>query len=564
MKTLFVGGNVINVFTGEIEKTNMLVEDKKIIGVGDYYSEEDADVIKNVSGKYICPGFIDGHIHIESTMLQPYEFAKISVPHGTTTVIADPHEIANVCGTEGIEFMLEASKNIPLSIYIMLPSCVPATNFDESNAELSAKELEDFYSHPRVLGLAEMMNYPGVISDDLKVMEKIKSARRYGLMINGHAPLLSGRGLDRYISTGIRDDHECSFIEEAKEKIRKGQHVMIRQGTAARNLDDLLPLFDEPWSHRCLLVADDKHPSDILEHGHIDEIIRQAVLKGKNPVTGIRMATLWAAEYLGLSEIGAIAPGYVADFLILDDLKSVSVREVYRHGIRVACDGKIDRIKEPQIKEELQTKVRHSFNLNPVTEDDLYIDTNGIKKCRVIRIIKGQIITDELITDINFDENNGIDINRDILKIAVFERHRHTGHKGIGFISGSCIKNGAVAASVAHDSHNLIIIGSNEKDMAIAAEHIRIMGGGYVVVSNGRIIADMPLPIAGLMADEAAEVVIEQNKRLRESICVIGPSIDNDLFMTMSFVSLPVIPHIKITTKGIVDVNKQSIVSLLY
>lgn len=562
MRTLLKNGTVINTFTGETEKTNVLTEDGTIAGVGDY-TDSDADIVKDVTGKYICPGFIDGHIHIESTMLLPSELARVCIPHGTTAIVADPHEIANVCGAAGIDFMLKASEGLPLSVYIMLPSCVPATGFDESGAVLEAKDLEPLYDHHRVLGLAEMMNYPGVIARDPAVMAKIAAAKEKGKPINGHAPLLSGKALDSYIAAGIGDDHECSSFEEAAERIRKGQRVMIRQGTAARNLEALLPLFDQPWAHRCLLVTDDKHPADLLTHGHIDSIIRQAVKAGKDPITAIRMATLWAAECFGLRNIGAIAPGYRADILVLDDLNTVSVSDVYCNGVLTCENGKIKPFDPPAISQELWNTVRSTFNMPPVTEKDFHIDLQGIHKCNIIRIIKGELLTEEWQEEVDFDRNNGIDAERDILKIAVLERHKNTGHKGIGLISGTGLKSGAVASSVSHDSHNLIVIGTNDADMAAAAEAVRKMGGGCAAVNNGVTIAEMPLPIAGLMTDLPAEEIAALNEQLRETIHKLGVPADRELLMTTAFVSLSVIPHLKITTKGLVDVNKGRIVPLL-
>lgn len=561
MKTLLQNGIIVNVFTGETERANVLIENDIILGVGDY-RPEDADVVRDVTGKTLCPGFIDGHIHIESTMLLPAEFARVCVPHGTTSVVADPHEIANVCGESGIAFMLEASEEIPLTVYTMLPSCVPATAFDESGAVLEARDLEPFYAHPRVLGLAEMMNYPGVIAGDPQVLDKIHAARAHGRMINGHAPLLSGRDLDRYIAAGIRDDHECSSAAEAKERIRKGQRVMIRQGTAARNLQDLLPLFEEPWAHRCLLVTDDKHPADLLQHGHIDDIIRRAAAAGKNPITGIRMATLWAAEHFGLRNLGAIAPGYTADLLVLDDLPSVRVRDVYRRGIRVVKEGQLTDTGTPVIRPALEAAVRDSFHMPVLSEQDFFLETHGRRSCRVIRLVPDQLITEEWVTDIDFDRANGIDLPRDILKLAVVERHRHTGHKGIGFLSGTGLTSGAIASSVSHDSHNLIVIGTNEADMAAAANRVSATGGGSIVVRDGETLAEMPLPIAGLMTDVPAPVIAAQNERLRKTVHQLGVPQGLEPFMTMAFVSLSVIPHLKMTTQGLVDVDRQQRVPL--
>ncbi len=561
MKTLLKNGHIVNVFSEEVELADILIEDGLIVGVGDY-SDEPADEVIDISGKYVCPGFIDGHIHIESTMLSPSEFARTVLPHGTTAVVADPHEIANVCGTDGIRYMLAASDGLPVSVYIMLPSCVPATDFDESGAVLFADDLEPFYSEQRVLGLAEVMDYPGVISRKKSVMQKIAAAKKHGAVINGHAPLLSGKALDKYICAAIGDDHECSSADEAKERIRKGQTVMIRQGTAAKNLIDLLPLFDKPWSEHCMLVSDDKHPADLLFNGHIDESLRISVSHGKSPVTAVKMATLNAAKYFGLNNIGAVAPGYVADMLILDDLDTFNITKVYKNGVCVVENKTVAPFKTPHIDPDLERKIRSSFNFGKLSPEDLTVCCNEIKKCNVIGIVKDQIITEKLVLDIDFSKNNGIDVSKDILKIAVIERHRNTGHIGIGYIKGTGLKSGALASSVSHDSHNLIVIGTNERDMLVAAEHLRKTEGGLAAVNNGVCICDMPLPVAGLMSDEHADVCSSQNEAVRSAAHSLGCPDGVEPFMNMSFVSLPVIPHLKLTTLGLFDVDTFRLIPL--
>ena len=560
MKLLLKNAQIVNVFTDRLETANVLIDGEKIIGVGEY-NDTDADIVRDLSGKIICPGFIDGHIHVESTMLTPPELARVCLPCGTTAIVADPHEIANVCGFSGIVYMLEASEDLPLSVYIMLPSCVPSTPFDETGAVMEAEELRVLYSHPRVLGLGEMMNYPGVLADDPKVMQKISEAHELGKLVNGHAPLLGGRELDKYIAAGISDDHECSTIDEAVERISKGQHVMIRQGTAAKNLEALLPLFDEPWSRRCILVTDDRHPADLISEGHIDNIIRRAVKAGKSPLTAIRMASLQTAEYFGLKSVGAVAPGYRADLLVLDDLETVKVCDVYCRGQLTVSDGKDIDFKKPEIRSDIRKTVRNSFYLDELSPADFYIEPEG-SRCRVIKITPGQLLTDEWIAEIDFNRANGIDIKRDILKLAVIERHLNTGHKGIGFISGIGMKKGAIASSVSHDAHNLIVIGTNDEDMASAANRIRAMGGGNVVVSEGKIIAEMPLPEAGLMSDLSAAEIAAQNEEVRMAVHKLGDSAEIEPFMNMAFLSLPVIPSLKMTTLGLVDVNRQSLVPL--
>lgn len=562
MKTLFINGKVVNVFTGECSSGDVLVENGKIIGVGDYKNEV-ADVVVDAIGKILCPGFIDGHIHIESSMLTPSEFARVAVVHGTTSVIADPHEIANVCGVDGIKYMLEASENLPLDMYFVLPSCVPATPFDEAGAVLGPDELRGLYSHPRIIGLGEVMSYPLVLAKDSDLLKKISDAKEKGLLINGHAPLLSGHGLDKYISAGIYDDHECSSFEEAKERIRKGQRVMVRQGTAAQNLEGLLPLFDEPWAGRCMLVTDDKHPRDLLENGHIDDIVRRAVRAGKNPVSAIKMATVVAAEHFKLEGRGAIAPGYSADIVMLDSFDTMKVRCVYKDGVLVAKEGTALPFSQCKVSENLKSAVEGSFHMNKLKAEDFLIDSHGEKDVRVIGRIENQLLTEELIIKVDFDKNNGVDVARDIAKLAVCERHSNTGHRGIGFIKGMGIKSGAIASSVSHDSHNLIIIGTNDEDMAAAGNRIIDMGGGCVVVENGKIVAEMPLPIGGLMTYASTEEAAEQNENVRKCTGVLGIPDGYEPFMTMAFVSLPVIPHIKMTTNGLVDVDKQELVSLI-
>lgn len=560
MKTLLKNGNVVNVFTGELQKANVLIEDEKIIGVGDY-TEAEADVCEDITGKFVCPGFIDSHIHIESTMLTPSELCKVSLLHGTTSIVADPHEMANVCGVEGIQYMLESSEGLPLSVYIMLPSCVPATPFDESGAVLDAAQLLPLYEHPRVLGLAEMMNYPGVLAGDHGVLAKLADAKRLGKVIDGHAPTLSGKDLDAYVAAGIASDHECSTVREAKEKIGKGQWVMIREGTAARNLQTLLPLFDEPYCRRCVLVTDDRHPADLMKEGQIDNIIRKAVAAGKDPITAIRMATLQAANCFGISCLGAVAPGYRADLLVLDDLETISICDVYTKGEKWVAAGEMQAFTPPTVSAALQKRVENSFGIAPLCKEDFYIEPKQ-KQCRVIKLIAGELLTEEWVTEIDFSQNNGIDISRDILKLAVIERHHNTGHKGLGFIHGVGMKCGAIASSVSHDSHNLIVIGTDDTEMQMAANHVISMGGGSVVVQEGKVIAEMPLPIGGLMTNAPAAEIAEQNETLVRLVHNLGVPQEISPFMNMAFVSLSVIPHLKMTTLGLVDVNAQQLVPL--
>ena len=554
MKKLLKNAKVINVFTEKIDNTNVLIEDDRIAGMGDYYTDEDADMTEDLEGRYLCPGFIDGHIHIESTMMIPPSLAEAVLPHGTTAVVTDPHEIANVCGIDGIKYMLEMSENIPLRVFVMIPSCVPATGFDESGAILNAEDIEDLYEEERVLGLAEMMNYPGVIYNDAPTMDKVNACVKKGKPVDGHAPLLSGRDLDKYISAGINSDHECSTAEEAVEKLSKGQWIMIRQGSAAKNLEKLLPLFENPYYQRCLLATDDRNPADIIAEGHIDNIVRLAIKEGKDPVRTIKMATLNPALCFGLRRMGAIACGYKADLLVLDDLENVVIKDVYSNGIKTVSDGQLSVFEFPRAEDVITGSVLNSFHMPDVAKEDFLIEKKG-SKCRVIEVIPGEILTNELILDIDFDHNNGIDTDKDILKIAVIERHKNTGHKGVGYIKGIGIKNGALAGSVSHDSHNLIVIGSSEEDMAVAANHIKKIGGGLCVVSEGRVISEVRLPVAGLMSTKSAEAIAKANVELRDNAAKIGINEGIEPFMNMAFVSLSVIPTLKMTTQGLVNVN---------
>ncbi len=554
MKTLLKNAKVVNVFTEKIDFTNVLIEDDRITGIGDYYKDEDADVIEDLEGRFLCPGFIDGHIHIESTMMVPPSLAQAVLPHGTTAVVTDPHEIANVCGVDGIKYMLEMSENIPLHVFVMIPSCVPATCFDEAGAILNAEDIEDLYKEERILGLAEMMNYPGVIYNDAPTMDKINACVEKGKPVDGHAPLLSGKDLDKYISAGINSDHECSDATEAMEKLSKGQWIMIREGSAAKNLEKLLPLFESPYYQRCILATDDRNPADIIAEGHIDNIVRLAIKAGKDPIRAIKMATLNPTLCFGIKRMGAIACGYKANLLVLDNLESIDIKDVYSNGVKVVKDKEISGFSIPKAEDIITGSVLNSFHMPDLKNDDFYIEPKGTK-CRVIEVIPGEILTNECILDIDFSKNNGIDIEKDILKLAVIERHKNTGHKGVGFIKGIGIKNGALAGSVSHDSHNLIVIGSSEEDMVIAANHIKKIGGGLCVVSEGKVISELRLPVAGLMSTNSAAEIAKANVELRESAEKIGINEGIEPFMNMAFVSLPVIPVLKMTTQGLVNVN---------
>ena len=548
---------IVNVFTKEIESGDVAIKDGYIVGIGEFDGEEEIDI----GGRIICPGLIDGHIHIESSMISPSEFAGAVAPHGTTAVIADPHEIANVAGEEGIRYMLEASAGLPVDIFFMLPSCVPATPLDESGAELSADELEPFYKEERVAGLAELMNSFGTVRADEEIIRKIQGANSYGKRIDGHAPFLTGKDLNAYITAGVRSDHECSSAEEAIEKLKLGQYIMIREGTAARNLEALLPLFDDKYCDRCMLVTDDKHGSDLIDNGHIDYIIRKAIRAGKDPLNAIKMATLNAAMYFGLKDRGAIAPGYIADIIVLSDLEDFTVEKVFKNGHLTVDGGKnVRAIKSPLIDKEKYPCVFNSFNLREIKPSDLEIRDEGTKK-RVIKVIPGQILTEELIVE---SSSKQAEPDKDIIKLAVIERHKGTGHTGVGFVSGYGLKKGAIASSVAHDSHNLIVAGCTDGDMALAANTVRENGGGLAVICDGKVLSSLPLPIGGLMCEMNVNDVEDILRVMKEQARQLGVNEGIDPFMTLAFTALPVIPKLRLLTQGVVDVDKQSYVPVMF
>ena len=551
---------IVNVFTQSVETGDIAIEGGYIVGIGNYEGITE----KDLGGAYVCPGFLDGHIHIESSMTSPGEFERAVVPHGTTAVIIDPHEIANVAGTAGIRFMMQSAQKLELDVYFMLPSCVPATDLDESGAELLAKDLEPFYADEKVLGLAEMMNAFGVTHGDKGCFEKLVQARSLKKAIDGHAPALSGKELNAYVTAGIRSDHECSDFEEAKEKFARGQWIMIRQGTAAKNLKGLMGMFEDPYYQRCLLVTDDKHPGDLIRIGHIDAIIREAVSMGADPIRAIRMGTLNAAAYFGLHDMGAVAPGYKADLAVFDDLRTLNVKQVYKGGKLVAEDGKMLHQKEKitDWSDEIKERVFHSFHRDPITVEELQLkETTGTHQ-RVIDMVAHELITRERIEEWKElpDVAKGVDVSRDIVKLAAIERHKNTGHVGLGFLGKYGLKKGAVATSIGHDSHNLVIAGVTDEDMVLAGNRVIENGGGLAIALDGKVLADLPLPIGGLMADEPVEVVDEKLEHMKKLSMELGISEDIDAFMTLAFISLPVIPKLRLNTYGVVDVEKHQVV----
>lgn len=554
---------IVNVFTESIEDGDVAVEDGVIVGIGEYDGVREIDV----HGCYVAPGLIDGHIHLESSMASPEEFARMVVPHGTAAVITDPHEIANVAGTAGIRYMLEATEGLELDVYFMMPSCVPSTGLDEAGAVLHAVDLEPFYGNTRVLGLAEMMNSYGVVAVDPECVEKLEVTKKYGKLIDGHAPMLSGKGLNAYITAGVQSDHECSTFEEAKEKFARGQWIMVRQGTAAKNLEKLMPMFEAPYYQRAMLVTDDKHAGELGRDGHIDSIIRKAVKLGADPVRAVKMGSLNAAEYFGLKGMGAVAPGYQADLVIFVDLKDFQVKQVYRCGKLVAEDGRLvtDRAEKERSQrvwdEEIQSRVFHSFHMKPIEKKDLELPKTG-SKVRVIDLIDHELTTRERIEEFKQVPGlaPGVDLEKDIVKVAVFERHRGTGHVGLGFLGNYGLKRGAVATSVGHDSHNLVVAGVCDEDMIAAGNRVLENEGGLAIAVDGKVVGELPLTVAGLMSDLPAEEADWKLEEMKAKLGEFGIQDGIDGFMTLAFVSLPVIPAIRVNTLGVVDVGRQEIV----
>lgn len=547
---LLKNGRLIDVFSGTVRKENIAIYKGYIVGFGDYRAKK----VINLDGKYVSPGFIDGHVHIESSMLSTSEFARAVVPRGVTSVITDAHEIANVLGIDGIKYMLESSKNQPLNLFFMLPSCVPATRMETAGAHISGFDLYPFLKEKWVVGIGEVMDFPGVIAADDSLLDKIKIASNK--RIDGHSPGLKGKNLCAYISSGISSDHESTTLAEAKEKLEKGMYVMIREGTTEKNLKDIIPLVNERNYSRFFFVTDDRHPQDLVKEGSIDFIIKKAISLGVEPIIAIRMATINTAEYFRLPKIGAVAPGYQADLVILENLKDTKPSMVFRRGELVATDGRfIGR------KVKLSGLVRGSINVRWLYESDFKI-TATKKNIHVIEICPHQIITKKRVLLANIKNRLAIsDIKRDILKIVVVERHLASGNIGKGFVKGFGLKKGAIASSVAHDSHNIICVGVDDKSIFNACVEIVKMGGGLTIVEGNKTLGKLPLPIAGLMTDRPLEYVVKELKKLITISKKLGCVLD-DPFMTLSFLALPVIPELKLTDKGLVDVNKMKLVGL--
>ena len=534
----------VNVFSNELRTCDIAIANGLIVGMGEYSGEQELDM----TGKIVCPGFVDAHIHLESSLVSPREFAKAVLPHGTTTVITDPHEITNVMGTDGIDYMFQATEGLPIDVRFMLPSCVPATPMDESGASLDYRAIDSFYDYPRVQGLAEMMNAYGVIHNDAEVVSKIVASQAHHKKIDGHAPGLQGKDLDTYIAAGVYSDHECSDPDDALAKLRRGQFIMIREGTAARNLEALAPLLTSQYAERCMFCTDDKHPSDLLEKGHIDYICREAINRyGVDPIIAIKAACHHASRYFLLNNRGAIAPGYLADLAIIDNFKDFNVEMVFKKGVLYYDHGQLRDFTKPQVESYLDRRAHDTFHVSRLTEDDF----RDARQRAVIGMVPGEIVT----TDNGYADH--VDTEKDILKIAVIERHKNTHHIGLGYIQGYGLKSGAVATSVSHDSHNIIVVGTNSKDMAFVANRVVENHGGIVVAEHETVKSELVLELAGIMSDSPLVEVNEKLEAAKAAAHALGVNHGIDPFMTLSFMALPVIPTLRITTRGIIDVVTQ-------
>jgi adenine deaminase len=547
------GGRLVNVLSGETYQTDIAIADGRIAGLGRYDGKETFDA----SGCFAAPGFIDAHLHIESSCLTVPEFARSVVPMGTTTVVTDPHEMANVLGLDGIRFMLESSHGLSLNVLFMLPSCVPSTELETSGARLDAADLAPLLTHPSVLGLAEVMNYPGVLAKNPQVLAKISMAS--DRIVDGHAPGLSGRDLCAYIGAGIRSDHECTTLDEAREKLRLGMHVLIREGSVAKNMAALLPLVTPAIAHRFGLVSDDRLPVDLLAEGHLNGLLRKAVSLGLPPVTAIQMVTINPATFFALKDLGAVAPGYRADIVLLDDLQEFRVRAVFKDGRLVARDGSLlaDLPRPPQAP---RSSIRIGWD--HIKSFEVPAPRSGSSLGRVIEVMANQLVTKEIRLSLPIrDGMVAADPERDVAKLAVVERHHGTGNVGVGFARGLGVRQGAIASSVAHDSHNIVVAGANDRDMLAAVKTVERLEGGLVAVNDGRVLAAMPLPIAGLLSGLSLDSAAKQMADVMVAARTLGCLLPRP-FMALSFLALPVIPELKLTDRGLVDVARSALVPL--
>jgi adenine deaminase len=540
---------IVNTFVGEIEQANVAIYGDTIAGVGDY---DEAKDVFDLQGAFLAPGLINGHTHIESSMLHPARYAQAVVPRGTLAVVTDLHEIANVCGSEGIKFVTDLARKLPLDMLFMAPSCVPATNLETSGAQISSKEVKKILAHPKIVGLGEMMNFPGVIGGDEEILEKLSAAK--GMVIDGHAPGLAGKELNAYLSAGILSDHESTTLEEAKEKLWRGMYLMIREGSSEKNLDALLPLVTDSTYKRCFFVVDDRSCSDLLREGDIDAVVRKAIDRGLDPVRAIQMATINTAEYFRLHDRGGIGPGYVANLITITDLDKLEIDMVFYRGRVVAREGK-PLFPFPPVTIELEDTVR----IKSPTAQSLRIAPAG-ETYSVIEIVPGQIVTRKAVEKIQVvDGAVARDLDGDILKLVVVERHKASNNIGVGLVKGFGLKKGALASSVAHDSHNIIAVGADDLDILKAIEEIKKLHGGLVVCADLEVLASLPLPIAGLLSPEPLDIVVSQYEHVEKAAASLG-NLPPAPFTILSFLALPVIPELRLTDLGLVDVAQSRLI----
>jgi adenine deaminase len=538
---LFKNAKLVNVLSGEIHPADIAVDDGRIIGIGDYRARKVIDL----RSAYLAPSLIDGHFHVESSMLMAPEFARAVVPHGTGAVVIDPHEYANVLGLNGIRYVLESSKNLPLDFFIMLPSCVPATSLETAGARITADDLKLMIGDERVAGVAELMNFPGVYLGAKSELAKIEAGK--GKCIDGHAPGLRGKNLNAYVLAGVRSDHESVEVAEAREKLRLGMHILLREGSTERNLAHLLPLVNAHNAANCSFATDDKLAGDLVNEGHIDHCVRKAIKLGLSPITALQIATINAARHYRLHNLGAVAPRYWADFIVFDDLKKFNIRQTYKKGVLVAENGKY--LSKSSTRVPLP---RSTMNLRYESRD-LVVTANRGRKIRVIEIVPQQIVTKEIITTPKTEDGEVVaDIRRDILKLVVVERHRATGNVGVGFVRGFKLQRGAIGSTVAHDAHNVVVAGTNDADILRVIEELERLQGGQVAVADGKLKAELGLPIAGLVSDRPLPEVIKRMDALNAAARALGCELDAP-FMTLSFLSLSPIPQLKLTDQGLID-----------
>ncbi|MFC2051805.1 adenine deaminase [Chloroflexota bacterium] len=543
---VLANARVVNVFTGEVESGNVAIYGGRIAGVGDY---QQAKEVLDLGGKYLAPGFIDGHTHLESSMLDVSQYARAVVPRGTLAVVTDLHEITNVCGLDGMRYVMDSARRLPLELFLMAPSCVPATNLETSGASLNAADLRQVLRWKGCIGLGEVMNFPGVIGGNEGVLGKIDLAQ--GKVADGHAPGVSGKNLNAYLAAGIYSDHESVSLEEAREKLSRGMFIMIREGSSEKNLDALLPLVTDRTYKRCMFVVDDRSCVDLLKDGDIDAVVRKAIASGLEPVRAIQLATINTAEYFKLDRLGAIAPGYMANLIVLDELSNLSVDMVFHRGRLVAREGK-PLFYFPQAGGK---GLRDTVNIKPFSVEALRLLASGEAE-PVIEIVPGQIVTRKKLEKVKaVDGVVGPDISRDVLKLVVVERHKATGNIGLGLVTGFGLRKGALASSIAHDSHNIVAVGTGDEDIFIAVKEVERLQGGLVAVAEGKVLASLALPIAGLLSDEPLEVVVDKLKKLEQVAAHLGTTLPSP-FSTLSFLALPVIPELRLTDLGMVDVNE--------